>query len=113
MADFEYFVVFAEMRTGSNFLETNLNAFDGIDCYGEAFNPHFLGYPKTDEILGISQETRDANPQTLLRQIKHQPSGIGGFRYFHDHDPRVLDQCLTDPKCAKIILIRNPIDSYV
>lgn len=113
MADFEYFVVFAEMRTGSNFLETNLNAFDGIDCYGEAFNPHFLGYPKTGEILGISQETRDADPQILLRQIKHQPSGIGGFRYFHDHDPRVLDQCLTDPKCAKIILIRNPIDSYV
>jgi hypothetical protein len=77
------------------------------------FIPHFLGYPKTGEILGISQETRDADPQILLRQIKHQPSGIGGFRYFHDHDPRVLDQCLTDPKCAKIILIRNPIDSYV
>lgn len=49
------------MRTGSNFLETNLNAFDGIDYYGEAFNPHFLGYPKMDEILVISQETRDAD----------------------------------------------------
>ena len=53
-----------------------------VERGGEAFNPHFLGYPKTDEILGISQETRDANPQTLLRQIKHQPSGIDGFRTF-------------------------------
>lgn len=113
MANFEYFIVFAEMRTGSNFLETNLNAFDGIDCYGEAFNPHFLGYPKTTEILGVSQATRDADPQALLRQIEHQPSGIGGFRYFHDHDPRILDQCLVNPKCAKIILTRNPVDSYV
>ena len=113
MADFDYFVVFAEMRTGSNFLETNLNVFDGIDCYGEAFNPHFLGYPKTTEILGVSQETRDVDPQALLRQIRHQPLGIGGFRYFHDHDPRVLGQCLADPKCAKVILTRNPVDSYV
>ena len=113
MTNFDYFVVFAEMRTGSNFLKSNLNAFDGIECHGEAFNPHFIGYPKTTEILGISQETRDADPQTLLRNIKHQASGIGGFRYFHDHDPRILDQCLADPKCAKIILTRNPVDSYV
>jgi LPS sulfotransferase NodH len=113
MTNFDYFVVFAEMRTGSNFLETNLNAFDGIECHGEAFNPHFIGYPKTTEILGISLETRDADPQTLLRNIKHQASGIGGFRYFHDYDPRILDQCLADPKCAKIILTRNPVDSYV
>jgi len=26
---FDYFVVFAEMRTGSNFLEANINSFDG------------------------------------------------------------------------------------
>jgi LPS sulfotransferase NodH len=113
MANFDYFIVFAEMRTGSNFLETNLNTFDGIDCHGEAFNPHFLGYPNKTEILGVSQDTRDADPFALLRQIKHQPSGIGGFRYFHDHDPRILDECLNDPKCAKVILTRNPVDSYV
>jgi LPS sulfotransferase NodH len=110
---FEYFVVFAEMRTGSNFLETNLNAFEGISCHGEAFNPHFLGYPKTKEILGISQDVRDADPKRLLTEIKDQPHGIGGFRYFHDHDPRILDECLNDKKCAKIILTRNPLDSYV
>ena len=34
MSRFDYFVVFAEMRTGSNFLEANINAFDGLTCHG-------------------------------------------------------------------------------
>lgn len=110
---FDYFVVFAEMRTGSNFLETNLNAFAGITCFGEAFNPHFIGYPNKDEILGISLDQRDTSPQTLLETIRDSTGVIGGFRYFHDHDPRILDQILADPRCAKIILTRNPLDSFV
>lgn len=113
MARFEYFTVFAEMRTGSNFLETNLNAFDGVTCYGEAFNPHFIGYPTHDDVLGITLAERDADPIRLLSMIKRQPALLGGFRYFHDHDPRVLDMILDDPGCAKIILTRNPLDSYV
>lgn len=112
-ARFNSFVVFAEMRTGSNFLETNLNAFAGISCHGEAFNPHFIGYPNCTQILGVDQVTRDLEPAALLRAIRHDHSAMGGFRYFHDHDPRVLDLVLDDPKCAKIILTRNPVESYV
>ncbi len=110
---FDSFIVFAEMRTGSNFLEANLNALDGVRCHGEAFNPHFLGYPKTTEILGIDQEARDRDPLALLAAIQDDPKALGGFRYFHDHDPRVLELCLDDPRCAKIILTRNPAESYV
>ncbi len=110
---FDYFVVFAEMRTGSNFLETNLNAFGGLTCHGEAFNPHFIGYPNSTEILGVTQAERDENPAGLIWAIREKTEGLGGFRYFHDHDPRVLDTCLDDPRCAKIILTRNPVDSYV
>ncbi|WP_299372198.1 nodulation protein NodH [uncultured Tateyamaria sp.] len=112
MAQFDYFVVFAEMRTGSNFLESNLNAFDGLACHGEAFNPHFIGYPNRDEILGIAQAARDDDPKRLLREVKKAP-GLNGFRYFHDHDPRIFDRVMDDPKCAKIVLTRNPVDSYV
>lgn len=112
-ARFDSFVVFAEMRTGSNFLEANLNAFAGIKCHGEAFNPHFIGYPNTTQILGVDQAARDSDPGALLRAIKYEPAVMGGFRYFHDHDPRVLDAVLNDPKCAKIILTRNPVESYV
>ncbi|WP_135502639.1 sulfotransferase family 2 domain-containing protein [Roseovarius aestuariivivens] len=110
---FDYFVVFAEMRTGSNFLEANINAFDGFECYGEAFNPHFIGYPNRTEIAGISQATRDAHPASLIAAIKEKTDGLGGFRFFNDHDPRVLDLAMDDPRCAKIILTRNPVDSYV
>jgi LPS sulfotransferase NodH len=110
---FDYFVIFAEMRTGSNFLEANLNAFDGLTCHGEAFNPHFIGYPNRTEILGVTQDMRDKDPQTLIAAIRNTPGALGGFRYFHDHDPRVLDTCLDDPRCAKIILTRNPLESYV
>jgi len=110
---FDYFVVFAEMRTGSNFLETNLNAYDGVTCHGEAFNPHFIGYPNSTEILGVTQAMRDADPLRLITTIRDQTEGLGGFRYFHDHDARVLDAMLGDPRCAKIVLTRNPAESYV
>ena len=112
MPSFEYFVVFAEMRTGSNFLESNLNSFDDLSCHGEAFNPYFIGYPKLDGLLGVSQDARDKNPMDLLDKMIAAP-GVNGFRYFHDHDPRILDFCLQDPKCAKVILTRNPVESYV
>lgn len=110
---FDYFIMFAEMRTGSNFLEANLNAIDGLACHGEAFNPHFIGYPNRSEILGVTQDMRDCDPERLIAAIKGQKDVLGGFRYFHDHDPRVFDIAVQDPKCAKIILTRNPLDSYV
>ncbi len=110
---FDYYVIFAEMRTGSNFLESNLNALGGVECHGEAFNPHFIGYPKRTDILGVTQAMREQDPARLIRTIREHSDGMGGFRFFHDHDPRVLDITLDDPRCAKIILTRNPLDSYV
>lgn len=109
---FDYFVVFAEMRTGSNFLEANLNAFPGISCVGEAFNPHFIGYPNREACLGVTEAERNRDPQTLINAVRNA-QGIAGFRYFHDHEPRVLETMLADKRCAKIILTRNPVESYV
>ena len=109
---FDYFVVFAEMRTGSNFLEANLNAFPTISCVGEAFNPHFIGYPNREDCLGVSEAQRNEDPAALLHAIKHA-QGIAGFRFFHDHDQRVLPELLSNPRVGKIILTRNPAESYV
>ena len=109
---FKTFVIFAEMRTGSNFLETNLNALEGVCCHGEAFNPHFIGYPSSKKLLGFTQSQRDKAPVHLLEKIRKE-EGLNGFRYFHDHDPRVLDDILADEDCAKIILTRSAIESYV
>ncbi|NOD93977.1 nodulation protein NodH [Ruegeria sp. HKCCD4884] len=112
-ANYDYFVVLAAMRTGSNLLEANLNALDGVTCHGEAFNPHFAGNLKSETLLGLSLEDRDADPAKLLKAIRSAPGDINGFRYFQEHDPRILKPVLNDPRCAKIILTRNPLDSYL
>ncbi|TQM92876.1 nodulation protein NodH [Roseinatronobacter monicus] len=109
---FTYFVVLAEMRTGSNLLESCLNEFDGLSCHGETFNPHFISYPKAETLFGYDKAARDDAPLTVLGCFAQQ-DGLAGFRYFHDHDPRVLDAFMRDPSCAKIILTRNPLESYV
>ena len=110
---FKYFVIFAQMRTGSNLLESNLKQFEDIECFGEAFNPNFMGYPNETQILGCTLAMRDADPQIVLEAFRNNPTHINGFRYFADHDPRVLDAILNDPACAKIFLYRNPVDAYV
>ncbi|WP_375253710.1 sulfotransferase family 2 domain-containing protein [Yoonia sp.] len=112
MKPFDYFIILAGMRTGSNLLEVNLNALAGVSCHGEAFNPSFVGGPKTDMLLGVDLATRENDPTALLEKIK-QSDTLAGFRFFHDHDPRILDICLNDRRCAKIILSRNPVDSFV
>lgn len=110
---FEYFVVFAEMRTGSNFLEASLNEFDDLQCCGEAYNPHFVGHHNKDNLFGVDMAQREIAPLTLIERMKEQTDGLPGFRFFNDHDPRVMAHVLADPACAKIVLTRNPLDSYV
>jgi len=112
LAGFDLFVILAEMRTGSNLLESNLNAYVALHCHGEAFNPGFMGYPNQNALLGVTREERERDPLALLDAIR-TAEGLAGFRYFHDHDPRIFDVVMDDPRCAKIVLTRNPAESYV
>jgi hypothetical protein len=113
MNRFHSFVVFAEMRTGSNLLEANLNALPGVRSHGEVFNRYILGKRDRTELFGITIEERDRDPRPLLRKLREETEGLSGFRFFHDHDLRILDDVLPDTGCAKIILTRNPLESYV
>jgi LPS sulfotransferase NodH len=110
---FDYFVVLAGMRTGSNYLEANLNAYPGLACCGELFNPHFIGHADMKEMFGVTLPARESDPMGLIAKMRKATDGLAGFRLFQGHDPRVLDACLADPRCAKVVLTRNPIDSYV
>ncbi len=110
---FDYFVIFAEMRTGSNFLESNLDLFPGLKTYGEAFNPYFMVRPKMKELFGVTVEQRNENPIRLLQSMVEHSAGMPGFRFFSDHDNRVFEYIIEDPRCAKVVLSRNHVDAYV
>jgi hypothetical protein len=84
-----------------------------VTCHGEAFNPHFIGKKDRMEHLGVTYAEREADPFRLMRRMEEATAGLSGFRFFHDHDPRILAACLADRRCAKIALTRNPADSYV
>ena len=101
------------MRTGSNFLEANLNALAGLTCYGEAFNPDFMGGEGKVELLGVSIDQRNQDPAGFVQTIRAKTEGLAGFRFFNDHDPRVFDLLVNDVDCAKIILTRNQLESYL
>jgi LPS sulfotransferase NodH len=115
MADrrFDAFVLFAEMRTGSNYLEDSLNALPDVTCHGEVYNPVFIGHHNRFELFGYDMDRREADPLGLLDAMIRGTEGLPGFRLFHDHDDRVVDRVLPDPRIAKVILTRNPLDSYV
>lgn len=110
---FEMFAIIAGMRTGSNLLEELLSAHPQVTCHGELFNPHFVGIPGRDEALGVSRPDRDRDPSGMLAAVRADRSGISGFRIFDGHDDRALDAVLRDHGCAKIVLSRNPLDSYL
>jgi LPS sulfotransferase NodH len=110
---FTSFVILGAMRTGSNWLESSLNEIEGLTCYGEVFNPEFIGRKGVSELFGIDLAAREADPLRLLRRLSERTEGLAGFRLFQGHDSRVLDWVLADPSCAKIVLTRNPVDSFV
>ena len=110
---FDYFVVLAEMRTGSNLLESYLNAVPDLTCHGELFNPGFIVGKGQQAYLGLSLADRDEDPWRMLNAIRAGGGRMNGFRLFHDHDPRIWEHALNDTACAKIVLTRNPLDSYV
>ena len=84
---FDYFVILAEMRTGSNYLEVNLKNYPGLNCYGEAFNPNIMGEDRQTEMLGMSLQEREADPLALISRMKENQTGCRGFASFMTMNP--------------------------
>ena len=110
---FDYFVVLAGMRTGSNLLEEQLAAMPGVTSHGELFNPHFFGKPEVTTKWGLTMKARNDDPIRVIARMQEDAQGLPGFRLFYDHDARAIGHVLNDPRAAKIVLTRRPIDSYV
>ena len=110
---FDFFVILADMRTGSNLLEERLDAYPGLASFGEVFNPLFVGHEGQGALFGKGIAERNRDPIALIARMIAETDGIPGFRLFPGHDRRVLDHCLAEPRCAKVVLARNPVESYV
>jgi len=111
---FTSFAMFGAMRTGSNLLEKFLNQYEGLHCHGEIFHPFFIGQQGCQEYLSMAREERDKNPAKMLAALKKASlPKIAGYRIFQTHDEWVVNEALTDPYCAKIILKREPLESFV
>lgn len=109
-----YFAILGAMRTGSNLLEKTLEELGDTVCYGEAFNPAFVSGPRKDQVLGFDLARRKADPFGFLNaMIVSDPDRIAGFRIFQGHDRAMLEHVLADPACKRIILSRDPLESYV
>ncbi len=111
---YRYFVILATMRTGSNLLEQIIAGLPGIHCHGEAFNPNFIEGPRKQQALGWTIPERDADPRGFLdAMIEFGGNRLSGFRLFDGHSPIVQARVLRDPACARIVLRRDPLDSFV
>ncbi|MEM9196625.1 MAG: hypothetical protein AAGD12_02125 [Pseudomonadota bacterium] len=109
-----YFAIIAAMRTGSNLLQRTLAQFPDLLCHGELFNPSFVGQPGRSDFEGLSLAARNAEPLALIeRMIARSGPQLPGFRIFDDHDPRVLAHVAQDPGCARILLDRDAVESFV
>ena len=112
-SSFRYFAIFGAMRTGSNLLERSLDSFEGLTGLGELFNNTFVGKPNGEPILGVSVQERNRDPVGFLNRVIDETKGIPGFRIFQGHDARMIDHIARDPDCAKIILRRSSLDSFI
>lgn len=111
---FDYFVILAAKRTGSNLLEAGINQIPGVACHGELFNPGFIGREGVTVWEGIDLSSRFRRPERVLERMQTlSPGQINGFRLFAQHDQRILDHVLADRRCAKIILRRRPLAAYL
>lgn len=109
-----YFAIFAAMRTGSNLLETTLDAQEGLVGLGELFNPGFIGSPGVNTAFGWRMADRDRDPVGFLEAvIAAHPGKTPGFRLFDGHDRRLLAHAAADPAAAAILLTRAPLESFI
>lgn len=109
---FDFAVILGGMRTGSNLLEESIASIPGVTAHGELFNPYFFGKPGRTRAFGIDMRGRDADPIAVLSRMT-EADGFAVFRLFDDHDSRVLDHVLANPRAAKIVLTRDALEAWV
>ena len=117
----EYVCILATMRTGSNLLQSYINASKGVVCLGELFNPGFVGVNRPDvgsqKFAGFSREDvqeRNRSKEAFFDRVHEsaQPDVLV-FRMFDGHDNAILEKILKNKRCRKVVLTRDYLESYI
>lgn len=113
------FLLVGMMRSGSNFLERQLNLLPDVRCHGELFNPVFIGFSHeaAGRPAGFSRDNpaaRNADEEGFVRQVDQAcDRPVLGLRLFLDHSPTMTARLLHDPQVAKVVLSRNLLEAYL
>lgn len=113
------FLLIGMMRSGSNFLERQLNLLPDVRCHGELFNPAFIGF--SHETAGHpagyargNPAARNADEDTFISKVDQAcDRRIVGLRLFLDHSGAMTSRLLYDPNVAKVVLSRNLLEAYI
>jgi hypothetical protein len=113
------FMMVGMMRSGSNFLERQLNTLPDIRCHGELFNPAFIGFSHEAHGRPSGYErdrpsVRDENEEAFIAALDRDcDRPTIGLRLFLDHSPAMTSRLLYDPAVRKIVLSRNLLEAYI
>jgi hypothetical protein len=113
------FLLVGMMRSGSNFLERQLNLLPDVRCHGELFNPAFvgLGHEAAGRPPGYAREDtgpRNADEDAFIAKVDQAcDRRVVGLRLFLDHSPQMTARLLYDPGVAKVVLSRNLLEAYI
>lgn len=113
------FLLVGMMRSGSNFLERQLNLLPDVRCHGELFNQAFIGF--THESAGRpagytrdNPNARNADEDAFIDKVDQAcDRRVIGLRLFLDHSAPVTSRLLYDPNVVKIVLSRNLLEAYI
>lgn len=113
------FLLVGMMRSGSNFLERQLNLLPDVRCHGELFNPAFIGFSHEakGQLAGFSRNDpaqRNEDEDAFVRAVDGAcDRGILGLRLFLDHSPGMTSRLLYDAAVKKVVLSRNLLEAYI
>jgi hypothetical protein len=113
------FLLIGMMRSGSNFLERQLNLLPDLRCHGELFNQAFIGFSHeaSGRPAGFTRDNpsaRNADEDAFIAKVDQAcDRPIVGLRLFLDHSPAMTARLLYDRNVAKVVLSRNLLEAYI
>jgi len=110
-----YFAIITLPRSGSYLLVDLLNQVPGIRCHPEIFKPGRLELDSDMRpLVKWTVARRDERPIGYMRTILRMGDyAATGFKFFPEHNKKLLSHITTARYIHKVVLSRHPISRYI